>query len=65
MKGDYEEFYALRRRKNKANSKPNKANPRRLAGNLKQGGWGEIPQFGGLVRIKVANRVAGWGRKGI
>jgi len=26
MKGDYEEFYALGRRKNKANSKPNKAN---------------------------------------
>jgi len=27
MKGDYEEFHALRRRKNKPNSKPNKANP--------------------------------------
>jgi len=26
MKGDYEEFHALRRQKNKANSKPNKAN---------------------------------------
>jgi len=26
MKGDYEEFHALRRRKNKPNSKPNKAN---------------------------------------
>jgi len=26
MKGDYEEFQALRRRKNKPNSKPNKAN---------------------------------------
>jgi len=26
LKGDYEEFHALRRRKNKANSKPNKAN---------------------------------------
>jgi len=26
MKGDYEDFHALRRRKNKANSKPNKAN---------------------------------------
>jgi len=26
MKGDYEEFYALRRRKNKPNTKPNKAN---------------------------------------
>jgi len=26
MKGRYEEFYALGRRKNKANSKPNKAN---------------------------------------
>ena len=26
MKGDYEEFHALRRRINKANSKPNKAN---------------------------------------
>jgi len=27
LKGDYEEFNALGRRKNKANSKPNKANP--------------------------------------
>ena len=27
MKGDYEEFNALRRRKNKANSKPNKLVP--------------------------------------
>jgi len=26
MKGDYEEFHALSRRKNKANSNPNKAN---------------------------------------
>jgi len=26
MKGDYEEFHALRLRKNKANSKPNKSN---------------------------------------
>jgi len=26
MKGDYEEFQALRRQKNKPNSKPNKAN---------------------------------------
>jgi len=26
MKGNYEEFHALRWRKNKANSKPNKAN---------------------------------------
>jgi len=26
MKGEYEEFHALGRRKNKANSKPNKAN---------------------------------------
>jgi len=26
MKGGYEEFHALRRRKNKPNSKPNKAN---------------------------------------
>jgi len=26
MKGYYEEFYAFERRKNKANSKPNKAN---------------------------------------
>ncbi len=26
MKGNYEEFYAFERRKNKANSKPNKAN---------------------------------------
>ena len=26
MKGDYEDFNALRQRKNKANSKPNKAN---------------------------------------
>ena len=28
MKGGYEEFHALRRRKNKPNSKPNKANLR-------------------------------------
>jgi len=35
MKGDYEEFHALRRRKNKPNSKPNKANRRPLAGNPK------------------------------
>jgi len=27
LKGDYEDFHALDRRKNKANSKPNKANP--------------------------------------
>ena len=27
MKGVYEDFQDLRRRKNKANSKPNKANP--------------------------------------
>jgi len=26
LKGDYEEFHALRRRKNKAKTKPNKAN---------------------------------------
>jgi len=26
MKGDYEDFHALGRRKNKPNSKPNKAN---------------------------------------
>jgi hypothetical protein len=26
MKGDYEDFHALGRQKNKANSKPNKAN---------------------------------------
>jgi len=26
MKGDYEDFYALKAAKNKANSKPNKAN---------------------------------------
>ncbi len=26
MKGDYEEFYALKAAKNKANSKPNKPN---------------------------------------
>jgi len=32
MKGDYEEFHALRRRKNKANSKPN------------AGLWVEIPK---------------------
>ncbi len=31
MKGDYEEFHALRRRKNKANSKPIKANLRILS----------------------------------
>jgi len=37
MKGDYEDFYALRRRKNKANSKPNKANRRGLAGILGSG----------------------------
>jgi len=35
MKGDYEEYYALRRQKNQANSKPNKANRQLLAGNLK------------------------------
>ena len=35
MKGDYEEFHALRRRENKANSKPNKAKKldSRLRGN--------------------------------
>ena len=33
-KGYYEEFHALGRRKNKPNSKPNKANRRPLAGNL-------------------------------
>ena len=27
MKGDYEEFHALKAAENKANSKPNKANP--------------------------------------
>jgi hypothetical protein len=35
MKGDYEDFHALGRRENKANSKPNKANSRPLAGNPK------------------------------
>jgi hypothetical protein len=35
MKGYYEEFYALGCRENKANSKPNKANRRALAGNSK------------------------------
>jgi len=35
MKGYYEEFCGFGRRKNKANSKPNKANRRPLAGNLK------------------------------
>jgi len=33
MKGYYKEFHALKRRKNKANSKPNKANRQPLAGN--------------------------------
>jgi len=35
MKGDYEGFHALRRRKNKPNSKPNKANRRASPGNPK------------------------------
>jgi len=30
MKGDYEDFHALRRQKNKPNSKPNKANSKHV-----------------------------------
>ena len=32
----------------------NKANCRPSAGKTKQGGWGEIPQFGGFLQVKVA-----------
>ena len=39
-------------------TKPNKANSKPIAslwaGNPKQGGWGEIPQFGGFLQVKVA-----------
>ncbi len=40
-KGEYEDFHTLGRRKNKANSKPNKANRRALAEarNPKQNEW--------------------------
>jgi len=47
MKGDYEEFHALKTVKNKPNSKPIAG---LWAGNLKQDGWGEIPQFGVFCR---------------
>jgi len=45
LKGDYEDFYALSRRKNKPNSKPNKANRRPLAGNPKQYEWKPNDRF--------------------
>ena len=41
-KGDYEEFYAFGRRKNKANSKPNKLV-------LSSVEWSQLPGFGRYV----------------
>ena len=45
MKGDYEETAAVWAQKNKANSKPNKPNRQRLAGNPKHNRWGKTPRF--------------------
>ena len=50
IKGDYEEFQALRRRKNKPNSKPNKANLPAF-GQILEGSDGQIANS----KLKLVN----------